>query len=58
MTVTTQKRYTLEEYLEFEYDWERLGLVESAYRAVRDRLNAELDEHERFLEALADEASD
>jgi hypothetical protein len=44
-------------YLEFEYDWPRLRLVESAYQTVRDRLDGELDHYEAFLEALADEAT-
>ena len=46
------KRY----YFEFDYDWDRLGLVRSKYLACRAPVRAELAAYSAYLQQLAEEA--
>ena len=48
------KRY----YLEFDYDWDRLELVEKKFATLRPNLEADFDRFALFLQRLADEVSD
>lgn len=43
-------------YLEFDYDWDRLRLVEKAFLDARSRIDDELDTFARFLTELAAES--
>ena len=48
------KRY----YLEFDYDWDRLELVEKKFTALRPNLHEDFDRFALFLHRLAAEISD
>ena len=41
-------------YLQFEYNWDKLRVVESAYVRARDRLDDELRAFESFLGEIAE----
>ncbi len=45
------KRY----YLEFDYDWDRLELVEKKFSILRSHLDKDFDHFAQFLNQLADE---
>ena len=47
------KRY----YLEFDYDWDRLELVEKKFAVLRPNLHEDFDRFSAFLDRLADEAA-
>lgn len=48
------KRY----YLEFDYDWDRLELVEKKFGNLRLNLEQDFDRFEQFLNQLAEEVDD
>ncbi len=48
-TIFLRFRHFHRYYLEFNYDWERLRIVESRFCSVREPVDDALDEFERYL---------
>jgi len=44
-------------YLEFDYDWDRLVLVEKKFAILRPNLEHDFDRFARFLKQLADDVT-
>ena len=45
-------------YFSFDYDWDKLEFLIGKFRRIRHSISAELDEFDRFLADLADQAAE